>query len=737
MALTSTHAKDSILFKRRKLYSSCALATVTLMASSLIHADEKHNQRLDAVVVSASGFEQEVEQAPASVTVITREELERENITNIADALARVEGVNTRSLDARDGKTGNQTISLRGLPSRYTLVLIDGVRQNLAATVAPNSFGDSQSVFFPPVQAIDRIEVIRGPMSTLYGSDAIGGVVNIITRAPGVDWERSINVSTQQYQSSKFGSTQTVEGYASGAISDTVGMQVYGRYLDRSASKVNIPGTTPSLTDNRTMGQNPSQSDVYTFGGRLTLTPDSQNQVTLRFDTTRQSLDNSVGQVGRLNGVTNEPSSFTRGYSRELKFERDQFQIGHMGDYSIGFLETNLTHDKVATKGRTINSGAVADASRNGTPRTLEMETTILDSRLINEFDDHLLTVGAQFVRPRFKDGILPETLKRDQYSAYVENAWSATSDLTITGGLRYDKYEEISGEFTPRIYAVYNLTDEWTLKGGVGRGFRAPLMEQSTSGVNGFGDGGSTPLFGNPNLNPERSTNVEFSALYDNSNNFSAQATIFRNEIKDLIEAGTGANRGQDLNVGKAVIQGLEFSTAYRFLPSWTLKANYTFTDSELKNTQERANLAQAVSSLRGDPFVSVPDHMLNAGLYWQATPQLETFLTAEYRSSAFRPRNFHEPMNGGNSQGIVEAGHRDSRIVLGDFKGYTLLNLGASYNVNQNVTINGTITNLLDKDFIKYSSYDRFDGGTAQSNAYNNILPGRGLFVSLNVDF
>ncbi|KDE39985.1 TonB-dependent receptor [Nitrincola lacisaponensis] len=737
MSETFNQSTNRIGLQPNRLFQCCAMATIAWLGTSQVYANDTQPQRLDSVVVSASGFEQDASQAPASVTVITRDTLERENITSIADALARIEGVNTRSLDARDGKTGNQTISLRGLPSRYTLVLIDGVKQNLSATVAPNSFGDSQSVFFPPVQAIERIEVIRGPMSTLYGSDAIGGVVNIITRNPGVDWERSVTVSTQQYQSSKFGSVQTVEGYAAGALNDMVGLQFYGRVLDRSASNVRIPGTTPSLTDNRTMGQNPTQSDVYTFGGRAVITPDAQNEITLRFDTTRQSLDNSIGQVGRLNGVTDTPASYTRGYSRELEFERDQFRIGHMGEYGIGLLETSLTHDKVVTKGRTINSGAVPDASRNGTHRTLELKTLVLDTRLINEFDDHLVTVGGQYARPKFEDGILPETLKREQYSVFVEDAWSATDDLTITGGLRYDKYEDISGEFTPRIYAVYTATDEWTVKGGIGRGFRAPLMEQSTSGVNGFGDGGSTPLFGNPNLNPERSTNVEFSVQYDNQDNFAAQATVFRNEIKDLIEGGTGANSGQDINVGRAVIQGLELSAAYRFLPEWTLKANYTYTDSELKSTQPRANLAQAVSSLAGDPFVSVPDHMLNAGVYWQTTPQLETFMTAEYRSSAFRPRNFHEPMNGGNSQGLAGPGHRDSNIVLGDFKGYTLLNLGARYAVNQNVTLNGTLTNLLNKDFIDYSTYDRFDGGTAQSNAYNNILPGRGLFVSMNVNF
>ncbi|WP_200834115.1 TonB-dependent receptor domain-containing protein [Nitrincola tapanii] len=713
------------------IFGSC------LAISNLAFAQDV--QLLDSVVISASGFEQDVAQAPASITVITREELQRENISNLAEALSRIEGVNTRPLDARDGKTGNQTISLRGLPSRYTLVLIDGVRQNPSATVAPNSFGDSQSVFFPPIEAIERIEVIRGPMSTLYGSDAIGGVVNIITRRAGTEWERSVTVSTQQYESSKFGATSLVEGYVSGAVSDQIGLQLYGRMLDRSASKIDVPGVAPSLIDNRTMGQNPTQSDVYTVGGRLVITPNAEHEFTLGFDSSRQSLDNSMGQVGALDADLSNP--FRRGYSRELNFERDQFRIGHAGDVGIGYLESTLTHDKLVTKGRTLPQAS----PNSGSPRKLELTNTLFDTRLINEFDHHTLTLGGQYAAPKLVDGLLPEAIKRDQYSLFVEDAWQATDDLILTGGVRYDKYQGISGELTPRLYAVYSLSDDWTVKGGVGRGFRTPFMEETVSGVRNYGNNGdpNSPIFGNPDLAPEKSTNVEFGLGYDNGQGLSAQAMVFRNEIKNLIESGTGANSGKDINAGKAVIQGLELSTAYRFLPDWTLKANYTYTDSELKNTQPRTSLAQGVSSLAGDPFVSVPDHMLNAGIYWQTTPQLETFLTAEYRSSAFRPRNYHEPRAGGNAQGQVESGHRDSNIVMGDFKGFTLLNLGARYQVNRDVSLNGALTNLLNKDFIDYSDYTVCGNGgcttsaVQPSNAYNTILPGRGLFVSLNVKF
>jgi outer membrane receptor for ferrienterochelin and colicins len=130
------------------------------------------------------------------------------------------------------------------------------------------------------------------------------------------------------------------------------------------------------------------------------------------------------------------------------------------------------------------------------------------------------------------------------------------------------------------------------------------------------------------------------------------------------------------------------------------------------------------------GDPLVSVPEHMLNARLEWRATPRLETFLGVEYRSSAFRPRNFHEPQNGGNAQGAFDA--------LGDFKGFTLVDLGASYQFADNVRLSGVIYNLFDKDFKDYWPYLREDNGqVAFSNVYNNIYEPRRLFLSLIVDF
>ena len=104
-------------------------------------------------------------------------------------------GVGNTAIDVLGGtgKTGGLDISIRGMPSEYTLILIDGRRQNTAGSVTPNGFGETSTSFMPPMSAIERIEVIRGPMSTLYGSDAMGGVINIITRKDYSGGEVTLN----------------------------------------------------------------------------------------------------------------------------------------------------------------------------------------------------------------------------------------------------------------------------------------------------------------------------------------------------------------------------------------------------------------------------------------------------------------------------------------------------------------------------------------------------------------
>src|SRR5690606_11518859 len=137
--------------------------------------------------------------APASISVISREELQKKAYKDITDALKDVPGV------VITGGASNSDISIRGMAAGYTLILVDGKRQNTRET-RPNSDGSGiEQGWLPPMQAIERIEVGRGPMSSLYGSEAMGGVINIITRKIANEWTGSLRTEGTVQEDSKSG----------------------------------------------------------------------------------------------------------------------------------------------------------------------------------------------------------------------------------------------------------------------------------------------------------------------------------------------------------------------------------------------------------------------------------------------------------------------------------------------------------------------------------------------------
>src|SRR5690606_25707371 len=143
---------------------------------------------MDQIVVTASSIATTTRDAPASIAVLSQEQLQLRSTPDITEALRTQPGVNVGF-----GSNGTRGVSIRGLGSSYTLILIDGKRVNAGLTTMRKYNGDLDWV---PIDAIERIEVVRGPMSTLYGSDALGGVVNIITKKNSDRWRGSLTAET-------------------------------------------------------------------------------------------------------------------------------------------------------------------------------------------------------------------------------------------------------------------------------------------------------------------------------------------------------------------------------------------------------------------------------------------------------------------------------------------------------------------------------------------------------------
>ncbi|HLW04997.1 MAG TPA: TonB-dependent receptor plug domain-containing protein, partial [Azoarcus sp.] len=251
---------------------------------------------MSEVVVSAAGFEQKITDAPASISVITAEELSKKPYTSLTDAVSQLEGVD---IGETSDKTGQRSISMRGMGSDYTLILIDGKRQNNHGDIYPNGFGGNQFNHIPPLDAIERIEVIRGPAGTLYGADAMGGVINIITKKDAKEWSGSMTVGRTFQSDSDYGDSSTADFSVRGPIlPGTLSMSLRGSIYDRDASnpsyKARPAGNelrTPSLGFGG--GGRTVDNTNKAYGVSLYFTPDDRQRITFDFDSSNQEYDNS------------------------------------------------------------------------------------------------------------------------------------------------------------------------------------------------------------------------------------------------------------------------------------------------------------------------------------------------------------------------------------------------------------------------------------------------------------
>ncbi|NWO08145.1 MAG: TonB-dependent receptor [Alteromonadaceae bacterium] len=681
---------------------------------------------LDEIVVSASGSEQKITDAPASISVVNQEALQQNQYSNLAEALETVEGVDVRQ---STGKTGGLNISIRGLPSEYTLILIDGRRQNAPGGVTPNGFGDTSTSFMPPVSAIERIEVIRGPMSTLYGSDAIGGVVNIITKKVSDEWSGSVSLEHTFQEHREYGDTGKTSFYTSGPlIEDTLGLAVRGSVLDRSASDI----TFDDGSEAPKRGVAPVDGRNSHIGARLSFVPVTGHEFYLDAETGKQVYNNDECQLGTLDGRTRscEPDTDDQadGYSDELRFNRDQLALGSKSQLDFGTWSNDLTYNVTETKGRTLPGpfGEAYDPPYQdligGADRELESKDTVLDTKLVSPLgNNHIATFGAQYRDTELTDGIAGTTFEQSSWAVFAEDEWYLRDDLALTLGGRYEDHDAFSGHFTPRAYLVWNSTPSWTFKGGVSQGYKTPEISDLHDGINGVTGQGETITIGTPGLEPEKSTNYEIGAYYDNLNGFKANATVFYTDFEDKIDDGTSVTITNDPkipdgtydqldNIGEAETRGIELASSWQFAEDWSVRGNYTYTDSEQKSGVNQ-----------GAKLTNTPEHVFHARLNWQATDQLDLWLSGEYRGERTRYTKI---------KGQYDAEEQAIDNAVGELDAYALFHLGGVYRAAENVTLTATIYNLLDKDFLSGESYTYVENGDQETGwASDYIYQSRGM--------
>src|SRR6266536_2074461 len=470
----------------------------------------------ESVVVTATAAPEGINEVGAAVTVVTREDIERNGWRTVQDVLRSVPG----ALVARSGGPGAQTsVFLRGANSTHTLVLVDGVRVN--------------SPFFPgydftllSTENIERIEIVRGPFSALYGSESIGGVVHVFTRPAGDKFSGRVVGEAGNHDQ------RELEAFAS-AGTTFFGIAASARDRQDNGDRVN--------------------DDWRERSGSLRLEG--------RFGDTRVALEGStadgeLGLPGPVGGETPENRYFPR-EDRIVLPATFHPVSGHSASVTLGWVRSRPSFASPSFQSHT-------DA------RTLE-------GRAADTFSAgaHRLTAFAEWQRWKVEDssnfGVNLDGEHATIWSVGSEDSIDLAGGWLATAGLRYDDHSRFGDVWSPRASISWR-TGRWKLRASGGTGFRAPSVGELFY-----------PFSGNPDLQPERSTSYDLGAEYEVAGG-RASASVFWNAFLHLIvyDFATGLN----FNVGRARSRGAELSWRQAISSVTSVDAGYTYLDTEDQDT-------------------------------------------------------------------------------------------------------------------------------------------------------
>ncbi|MDO5046186.1 TonB-dependent receptor domain-containing protein [Campylobacter sp.] len=651
---------------------------------------------LDEVVVTASGFNQDIKNAPASISVINSKDLSNDNFKSLHSIASKVPGV--KVIGGEDGSASG--ISIRGMESSQTLVLIDGKRVNSSGANPKGGAGDMNSNFIPSVEAIERIEIIRGPMSSLYGSDAVGGVINIITKKNFDKFSGAVSLSNTFQNHSGIGDGRQGDFYLNLPIfSNRLALQLWGY---------------KKLRDEDEYKGGYQDSDKQNLSAKVWLVPDENSKFYLLAAREKHEYRRTVGKT-----ATTKTNKLTNAYDYEKKSQG----VGYIGNFEWFNADISYIYDE--TKRSSLFDSLTPASVKNHN----------FNSKFSTFLGAHTLTFGYDFSKQTTKTTFIvsnlskaglkdPKAYSMKEHALFLEDEWEILEDdLFLTLGGRFTNNEFFDNHFSPRAYLVYNLNDSWTFKGGVATGYKSPSINEISPDVGTIQGGWRIVDFGNKELKPEKSLTYEIGAYYDNNDDFRGSVTIFRNEFKDKIldTDGSSINKisafgtcplginaphvrcpgwGTYFNIEGAKIWGVELSGDYDILNNLNLKANYTYNNSKIKTGDPIINTPKGpikfsqtnLSRLDGKSLTATPKHNLNATLSYKPISSVSTFINTNYESELTSVR-----FGPGNK-------------VSENSKKLFTMDIGASWEVSKNLALNFTAYNIFDN--VRYNESLADDG-------------------------
>ena len=727
-----------------------AILPLALISAFSHAAEEKavEQAEVDTVYVTA---EKQLQQS-LGVSRISKDDIDKRPAANdISEFVRTMPGVNLTGNTATGQRGNKRQIDLRGMGPENTLILIDGKPVNsrqserISMRGERNTRGDSNWV---PVEEIESITVLRGPAATRYGSGAMGGVVNIVTKKVSKEFKGQVNLYANQPQDSKEGATRRIGFNLSGPIiQDTLGFRIYGNLNKTDADAADI--NAGHGNDSAAGVEGVRNKDI---AGRLQWKISPAQTLILDSSYSRQGniyngdTQNSNPRSALVNSLADSKAETARLY-------RSAYSLTHDGAWEWGDTKNVISYE------RTINSHLPEGLA--GGPEGSYTGLDFVQSRLKNlRFSseanipfklgvDNVLTVGAEFTDSKLDDPASNTQGFKDQgktdafngisatrggkasqrnWAAYVEDNISLTDKTHLIPAIRFDHNSDSGSNWSPALNFSHQIGENWLVKGGVARAYKAPNLYQTNPDFILYTRGQGCPLnapnsvrcyyMGNSNLKPETSINKEI-GLEFNKNGWQASATYFHNAYRNKIVIGENIIATSDIgnwllqweNTPKATISGIEGNLVIPLHDTLKWSNNFTYMHKS--------------EDYQGNPLSLVPKHTINSTLSWTLNERFDANLTfTHYGRTKPRGVAINRLERDGNPRaGVAALSSEHSQTQVGS---YGIWGINAGYNWNKSVAVRGGVSNLFDKKLYRT---------TAGAQTYNEH--GRAFYGSLKVSF
>ncbi|MFA5089161.1 MAG: TonB-dependent receptor [Candidatus Omnitrophota bacterium] len=474
---------------------------------------------LGEIVVTATRTPHSLEELPVSISVVNRQEIDETGVQDVGQAISRLAGV---KVNFYGGMGNSATPAIRGSSAEQTLILLDGRPLNL-----PAAGGYDLSLL--PIETVEQIEILRGPASALYGANALGGVINIITRP----------IPKEPFFTSRlqFGTNETsLVGLSGGGKTGKVG------YLFSSQF-------------NATDGDREHSADREGhFSGKLSfdLSEKASLTVSAGLDSQKQEIPGSLQYPSPL------AAQDTTGDWQDFLF---RFTGGQGETTARLYLNNNKLHyqDPTWTTNNIINNKQVG----------LELQQNLsLGER-------HLLTVGAGYLGDSV-NSVSTGKHTPDTRAVFIQDEVILPKGSFILSG-RYDDHSIYGSEVSPRLAGQLKVSEKTILRASIGRSYRAPTVNELYWNEAWWPGAG---MFGNSNVKPEEGISYEVGLSQRFNRKFTGKITLFRNDLDNLIQwvETIPFTRWDAQNVAKARLEGVETELDWDISPSLSLSLNHTY---------------------------------------------------------------------------------------------------------------------------------------------------------------